>query len=63
MKYRVDASDWSAVGLCREPECAFRAVRFDRLGALKALAEHEAIEHPEDRKCRDNLARKMTPKK
>lgn len=50
MKYRIDSSPASALGIC---ECGERVIGVDRPEARRLLAAHEARSHPGEYNARD----------
>ncbi|MFT4296523.1 MAG: hypothetical protein QM582_14035 [Micropruina sp.] len=43
--YKIDPSSTSYVGVCREPDCGFRALSSTKLDALRARDAHAALMH------------------
>ena len=45
IRYRLDPSTSSVVGVCREPGCPFRVLSATEAAAIRARDEHEETVH------------------
>jgi len=45
IRYKLDPSRTSVVGVCREPGCPFRVLSSTRAAAIRARDAHEEAEH------------------
>lgn len=45
IRYKLDPSTTSVVGICREPGCGYRALAASRAGAVQLRDAHEELVH------------------